>query len=89
VEIDFLSYSGCPAATMSADALLARVRPLFTGLAATQHSMTNPQVDVDGDRTTRRMCMQAEHVLDPPSGSPSAASTPTGRSTPDDGGSRP
>lgn len=64
VDIDFSSYHGRPAATMPADEWVAGVQPLFTGLVATQHSMTNPRVEVEGDRATMRMYMQAEHVLD-------------------------
>lgn len=65
VAIDFSSYSGAPASTMSGDEWVAGVRPLFEGLAATQHSMTNPLPVVDGDTATCRMYMQAHHVLDP------------------------
>jgi hypothetical protein len=64
VYIDFSSYNGRPASNMSADEWVAGVQPLFTGLAATQHSMTNPRVEVAGNRATLRMYMQAEHVLD-------------------------
>lgn len=70
VDIDFSSYSGRPPATMTADEWVAGVQPLFTGLAATQHSMTNPRLEVEGDRATLRMYMQAEHILD--HGDPSA-----------------
>jgi hypothetical protein len=65
VAIDFTSYSGGDTATVDADEWVGRVRPLFMGLAATQHSMTNPMVRVDGDRADCRMYMQAHHVLDP------------------------
>lgn len=65
VAIDFSSYSGTPAATMPADQWVAGLEPLFTGLAATQHSMTNPLAVVDGDTATCRMYMQAHHVFDP------------------------
>lgn len=65
VAIDFSSYSGAPAATMTADQWVAGVQPLFNGLAATQHSMTNPLAVVDGDTATCRMYMQAHHVFDP------------------------
>jgi hypothetical protein len=65
VRVDFTSYSGGEAATITADEWVARVRPLFTGLAATQHTMTNPLPDVRGDVATCRMYMQAHHVLDP------------------------
>jgi hypothetical protein len=41
------------------------VVPLFTGLAATQHSMTNPLATVAGDAATITMYMQARHVYDP------------------------
>ena len=65
IAIDFTSYSGGHAAVMHADEWVARVRPLFTGLAATQHSMTNPIADIDGDTATCRMYMQAHHVYRP------------------------
>jgi hypothetical protein len=65
VAIDFTSYNPTrPAAVMSADAWVASVRPLFTGLAATQHTMTNPLVEVDRDRAVCTMYMQAAHALD-------------------------
>lgn len=70
VAIDFTSYSGGEASTMTGDQWVAGVVPLFTGLAATQHSMTNPLAEVDGDTATCRMYMQAHHVLDP--GDPAA-----------------
>jgi hypothetical protein len=63
VEIDFASYSGQPAARMKADEWVATVKVLFTGLDATQHVMTNPQVTIDGDRATCLMYMKAEHFL--------------------------
>ena len=65
VAIDFTSYSGGHATTMTRDHWLGGVMPLFSGLAATQHSMTNPMVSVDGDHATCRMYMQAHHVYDP------------------------
>ena len=63
VYMDFSSYSGQPGATLEADDWVAGCRVLFTGLDATQHVMTNPIVDVDGDRATQRMYMKAEHFL--------------------------
>jgi len=65
VVIDFTSYGGGAASTMAADEWVASVRPLFTGLDATQHTMSNPMAEVVGDRATCRMYMQAHHVLDP------------------------
>ncbi len=66
VAIDFSSYSGQPGAPMTGDEWVARVKPLFLGLAATQHSMTNPIVELSGgdDTATCRMYMQAHHVYD-------------------------
>jgi hypothetical protein len=65
VHIDFSSYSGLPVTEMAADDWVAGLRPLFSGLHATQHMMTNPLVDVAGDAARIRMYMQATHVLDP------------------------
>jgi len=65
VHVDFSSYSGRPPADIAADDWVAGVQPLFTGLHATQHMMTNPLVDVDGDTARIRMYVQATHVLDP------------------------
>lgn len=65
VHIDFSSYSGRPITEIAADDWVAGLQPLFRGLHATQHMMTNPLVDVDGDTARIRMYMQATHVLDP------------------------
>lgn len=68
VNIDFSSYEGSsvPETTvLTRDQWVSRVRPLFTGLAATQHSMTNPVVNIDGDTASCRMYMQAHHVFEP------------------------
>jgi hypothetical protein len=64
IEMDFSSYSGRTTPRMAADRWVRGLKPLFTGLAATQHVMTNPRVSVDGGRATLQMYMQAEHVLD-------------------------
>jgi len=64
VTMDFSSYSGSGGPeTLSADAWVAGLRPLFEGLDATQHTMTNPIVDVDGDAAQCRMYMRAAHFL--------------------------
>ena len=63
VEIDFSSWDGSPARRMRADDWVAGVQPLFHGLDATQHSMTNPRVSLDGERATCVMYMQAAHFL--------------------------
>jgi 3-phenylpropionate/cinnamic acid dioxygenase small subunit len=69
IRMDFSSYNGAPAAEMAADQWVANCRVLFTGLGATQHSMSNPLVEVDGDRARCRMYMQAEHFLSNDQGS--------------------
>jgi len=63
IDMDFSSYNGAPASRMRADDWVAGCRLLFTNLDATQHSMSNPLVDIDGDRARCRMYMQAEHFL--------------------------
>ncbi|MFN3257838.1 MAG: nuclear transport factor 2 family protein [Ilumatobacter sp.] len=63
IDFDYSSYHGRPGSSMDADAWVANVRPLFDGLDATQHSMSNPLVDVDGDTARCRMYMQAAHFL--------------------------
>ena len=63
ITMDFQDYSGQPAQTLSADAWVAGVKVLFTGLDATQHVMTNPIVDIDSESATCRMYMKAEHFL--------------------------
>lgn len=68
VELDYSSYHGGPARTMDADDWVAACASLFDGLQATQHSMSNPVVDLDGDRARCRMYMQAVHVLPNPDG---------------------
>ncbi len=64
VLIDFSSYNDQPAAMMRADDWVSRVTPLFTGLTATQHTMTNPITTVSSTSATCQMYMQAEHLLD-------------------------
>ncbi len=66
VELDFSSYGpGRPPVTMAADDWVAGLEPLFGGLAATQHMMSNPLVDLDGDSAQITMYVRAHHVLDP------------------------
>ena len=65
IAFDYESYSGRPAMRMTADNWLGAVVPLFTGLDATQHTMSNPIVEIDAaDRTARcRVYMQAAHFM--------------------------
>ena len=61
ISMDFTSYSGGSPATLAADDWVEGLKPLFTGLSATQHVMTNPLIEVDGEQATQRMYMKAEH----------------------------
>src|SRR4029077_6397667 len=54
-----------PPRHMSADDWVAGVVPLFTGLAATQHSMSNPLATIDGEGGADSMYVRAHHVFDP------------------------
>ena len=66
VTVDFSSYRPeLPPRQMSADTWVAGLVPLFTGLAVTQHSMTNPLATVDGETAAITMYLQARHVFDP------------------------
>lgn len=65
VTFDFSSFDpNLQPLVTSADDWVAGLIPLFTGLAATQHSMTNPLTTVDGDAATVTMYMQAHHIHD-------------------------
>jgi hypothetical protein len=73
IEMDFSSYSGQPGAVVLADDWVDGAKVMFTGLDSTQHVMTNPIVDIDGERGRLRMYMKAEHFLGNDSGSDSFA----------------
>ena len=63
IAMNFHSYNGQPELSLPADEWVANCRALFLGLDATQHSMSNPLVEVVGDHARCRMYMQAEHFL--------------------------
>ena len=63
VTMDFESWNGVPKHEIRADDLKQNIGVYFAGLDATQHSMTNPQVTIDGDRARCIVYMQAEHFL--------------------------
>lgn len=65
VDFDFTSYHGRPAVRMRADDLVASAAELFAGFAATQHTMSNPIVSINGDTATCLMYIQAAHSVDP------------------------
>lgn len=69
VSFDYSSYNDRPASRMDVDAWLAAVIPVFTGLDASQHTMSNPVVEFEGrcdDGSATASCrvyMQAAHFL--------------------------
>jgi hypothetical protein len=63
IAFDYSSYSGRPASRMNVGTWIDAVTPLFSGLDATQHSMSNPIVEIDGKSAQCRMYMQAAHFL--------------------------
>jgi hypothetical protein len=63
IEVDFSSYDGNSPRRVRADDWVKGVQPLFRGLDATQHTMTNPRVRIEGERATCVMYMQAVHFL--------------------------
>ncbi len=63
VEFDFSSFEGQPPTMMKADDWVAQVRSVLAGFDATQHVLTNHVIDIDGDRASTTVYMQAEHFL--------------------------
>jgi 3-phenylpropionate/cinnamic acid dioxygenase small subunit len=63
VEIDYTSYRPGARSVMRADDWVARGRARIDPLDATQHSMSNPRVTVDGDTAICAMYIEAQHVL--------------------------
>jgi hypothetical protein len=65
VDVDFSSFfEGAEPGwvTTPADTWVKSAREPFGALDATQHSMSNPRVTVEGDRATCVMYVQAEHL---------------------------
>lgn len=73
ITTDFSSYNGNPAGEMAADDWVKGLTILFTGLDASQHQMSNPLVDIDGDNARCRMYVQAEHFFQNSLGNPDFA----------------
>jgi hypothetical protein len=65
VDFDFSTYHGRPAVRMRADDLVASAEKLFAGFSATQHTMSNPIVEIDGESARCSMYIQAAHSVDP------------------------
>ncbi len=62
ITVDYTSYRGGEPAVMSADEWVAKAQRRFATMTATQHSMTNPRVESDGDTATCRMYVEAHHI---------------------------
>ena len=63
-SLDYSSHRAGSVGTMSPSAWVARARRRFQTMTATQHSMTNPRVDIDGDSARCRMYIEAWHVAE-------------------------
>lgn len=63
VELDFFSWSGRRPSTLAVDDWVAGVRGALSGFDGTQHVLTNPVVELDGDRATVTLYMNAHHYL--------------------------
>ncbi len=63
VLFDFSSWSGQPAAEMSADDWVAGVRATLEPFDATQHVLTNFAIEIEGDDATCTCYMAAHHHL--------------------------
>jgi hypothetical protein len=63
IELDYGSYRAENVGLVAADTWVERARLLFTGLDASQHSLFNPRVIVDGDTARCDIYVQAEHFL--------------------------
>jgi hypothetical protein len=66
ITFDYTSHRPGSAGSSPADSWVSRARSRFETLDATQHTMTNPRVTVNGDTATCAMYVQAWHgvVLD-------------------------
>lgn len=63
IEFDYSSFHGRPPSSMDVDRWIGVITPLFSGLHATQHTMSNPLVEIDGTEARCRVYMQAAHFL--------------------------
>lgn len=73
IRVDFSSYNGVEPSTIKADDWVSNLQPLFMGLDSSQHQMSNPLVEIDGDKARCRMYVQAEHFFQTSSGDPDYA----------------
>ena len=63
IVLDYTSYRGGEPITVTADSWVERVQRRFTTMIATQHSLTNARVELDGpDDALCRTYVEAMHV---------------------------
>jgi hypothetical protein len=63
-DYDYSSHRPGSAGQIEAVAWVDRARRRFETMQATQHSMSNPRTDVDGERATCRMYVTAWHIAE-------------------------
>jgi SnoaL-like domain len=63
-ELDYSSHRAGSTGIVTPSEWVARARRRFETMKATQHSMTNPRVLIDGDTARCRMYIEAWHVAD-------------------------
>lgn len=63
-EYDYSSHRPQSKGMTTATEWIEHARARFATMTATQHSMTNPRVQVSGDRATCRMYVTAWHLAD-------------------------
>jgi len=63
LAFDYTSYRPGSAGSVAADSWVDRARRRFETLTATQHTMSNPRVQLEGDRATCTMYVEAWHSL--------------------------
>jgi SnoaL-like domain len=63
LTFDYTSHRSGSLGTVPADEWVARARRRFETLDATQHTMTNPRVQVSGDAAVCSMYVEASHSV--------------------------
>lgn len=64
LTFDYTSHRPGSAGTVPADAWVARARARFETLDATQHTMTNPRIQICGDSAACSMYVEARHSVE-------------------------
>jgi hypothetical protein len=64
LTFDYTAHRPGSEGTVPAGTWVERVRRRFESLDATQHTMTNPRITIDGDRAVCSMYVEAWHSVD-------------------------